>query len=34
MLRSLGMLASPVLEKLEIKEDFMTFLDNLRYRDL
>ena len=34
MLRGLAMLASPVLEKLEIKEDFMTFLDNLRYREL
>ena len=28
------MLASPVFDKLEIKEDFTTFLDNLRYREL
>lgn len=34
MLRGLAMLATPVLEKLEIKEDFATFLDMIRYRDL
>jgi hypothetical protein len=34
MLRGLAMLASPVFDKLEIKEDFATFLDNLKFREL
>ena len=34
MLRGLAWIASQLFDKLKIKEDFTTFLDNLRYREL